>query len=108
MITMEEIFVGLLMISFITFLSLQFYAMLTPRNPKALLPIVMALMSGIGGFTAIYMLVPALWALILACASGVYDNGGFIFILGIFLIDVVFLINTLYAWKQNKPIDITL
>lgn len=108
MITMEEIFVGLLMISFITFLSLQLFAMLTPSNPKAIVPIIMALTAGIGGFTAIYMLVPGLWSLLLASACDVYGWGGILFIVGIFLVDVVFLINTLYAWKQNKPIDITL
>lgn len=107
MITLNEVFTGLLLVGWIALISLQIYGFLTPKYPALMLPAILATVTGIAGAVAVYVFYGSLWAVILGAVAGVYGNWGNLFIVGLVILEVMMAALAKWSWDKDRYIDYT-
>ena len=103
---MESILAALIIFSLSFFFSMQIFAWITPPNPKFVHAIALGTLAGASLVFIVYTQIPLAPALIRAGINGIYGKPGYFWVGSLLWINTVFLINTMNAWKQNKPLEV--
>lgn len=93
----------LLIFGFCFLFCMQIVAWVTPPRPKPLHAIAGGLAFGSLNTWAIYTYWPLAPSLLNASIVGVYGNSGYIWIISLILLVIVFVLNARESWNKNKP-----
>lgn len=107
MLTTNELVTGILITAWVALLSLQIYAFMTPRKVPFLVPVVVASLTGFGIAFVIESFYGALWSTMTAAVAGVYGNWGYLFVVGIVILEVMMGILAWWSWDRDRYIDYT-
>jgi len=111
--TLHDIFTSLdatltfLIISGLVLLfSMQIFAWVTPPKPKFLHAVGLGAVGMAFVLFGIYNYLPLAPSLVRASINGVYDNFGYLWVGSLVILNMVFLMNTIQSWKDNKPLEV--
>jgi hypothetical protein len=104
--TLEQYLTLILIFSLGFFFSLQVFSMLSPPKPRYTYPLAGAGAVGVLVVVAVYQWLSIVPATMTASMVGVYGTHGYIYIIGVLGLVLVFLTNTVICWGQNKPLKL--
>ena len=99
--------VTFLMIYSLSFLfTAQVFAWVTPPKPKFVNAIALGMGAGAFVVYVIYNYIPLAPAIIEASITGVYGIPGYFWTFTILFLILIFIMNTINSWDENRPLEV--
>ncbi len=104
--SMAELLAALIIFGLIACFAVQIFAWMTPPNPAYGHAVALGIGVGILGYIFVTWKAHLIPTVLGACMAGVYDWQGYIYVLSVLALLIVFAVNIGTSWRENRPLEV--